>query len=37
MNPLVVFFGAFIIGCLFVIMGAAGGLFTAAFQVTVSS
>ena len=35
MNPLVVFFGAFIIGCLFVIMGAAGGLFTAAFQVTV--
>ncbi len=35
MNPLVVFIGAFIIGCLFVIMGAAGGLFTAAFQVTV--
>jgi len=35
MNPLVVFLGAFIIGCLFVIMGAAGGLFTAAFQVTV--
>lgn len=35
MNPLVVFFGAFIIGVLFVIMGAAGGLFTAAFQVTV--
>lgn len=35
MNPLVVFVGAFIIGCLFVIMGAAGGLFTAAFQVTV--
>ncbi len=34
MNPLVVFLGAFIIGCLFVIMGAAGGLFTAAFQVT---
>ena len=32
MNPLVVFLGAFIIGCLFVIMGAAGGLFTAAFQ-----
>ena len=35
MNPLVVFFGAFIIGVLFVIMGAAGGLFTAAFQITV--
>ncbi|PIE69725.1 MAG: hypothetical protein CSA21_00790 [Deltaproteobacteria bacterium] len=35
MNPLVVFGGAFIIGCLFVIMGAAGGLFTAAFQITV--
>jgi len=35
MNPLVVFVGAFIIGVLFVIMGAAGGLFTAAFQVTV--
>lgn len=35
MNPLVVFIGAFIIGVLFVIMGAAGGLFTAAFQVTV--
>jgi uncharacterized membrane protein YfcA len=35
MNPLVVFVGAFIIGCLFVIMGAAGGLFTAAFQVTI--
>ena len=35
MNPLVVLFGAFIIGCLFVIMGAAGGLFTAAFQITV--
>lgn len=35
MNPLVVFLGAFVIGCLFVIMGAAGGLFTAAFQVTV--
>jgi uncharacterized membrane protein YfcA len=34
MNPLVVFFGAFIIGVLFVIMGAAGGLFTAAFQIT---
>ncbi len=35
MNPLVVFGGAFIIGVLFVIMGAAGGLFTAAFQITV--
>ncbi|MBM9613557.1 sulfite exporter TauE/SafE family protein [Desulfobulbus rhabdoformis] len=35
MNPLVVFGGAFIIGMLFVIMGAAGGLFTAAFQITV--
>lgn len=35
MNPLVVFIGAFLIGVLFVIMGAAGGLFTAAFQVTV--
>ncbi|MBM9518936.1 sulfite exporter TauE/SafE family protein [Desulforhopalus vacuolatus] len=34
MNPLVIFFGAFIIGILFVIMGAAGGLFTAAFQIT---
>ncbi|MCK9175326.1 MAG: sulfite exporter TauE/SafE family protein [Desulforhopalus sp.] len=34
MNPLVVFLGAFIIGILFVIMGAAGGLFTAAFQIT---
>lgn len=35
MNPMVVFIGAFIIGVLFVIMGAAGGLFTAAFQITV--
>lgn len=35
MNPLIVFGGAFIIGMLFVIMGAAGGLFTAAFQITV--
>ncbi len=35
MNPLVVVLGAFVIGCLFVIMGAAGGLFTAAFQITV--
>ncbi|MCB2180844.1 MAG: sulfite exporter TauE/SafE family protein [Desulfobulbaceae bacterium] len=35
MNPLVVFGGAFIIGVLFVIMGAAGGLFTAAFQITI--
>jgi hypothetical protein len=35
LNPLIVFGGAFIIGMLFVIMGAAGGLFTAAFQITV--
>lgn len=35
MNPLWVFLGAFIIGVLFVIMGAAGGLFTAAYQITV--
>ncbi len=35
MNPLIVFIGAFIIGVLFVIMGAAGGLFTAAYQITV--
>lgn len=35
MNPLIVFGGAFVIGILFVIMGAAGGLFTAAFQITV--
>ncbi len=35
MNPLVVVFGAFVIGILFVIMGAAGGLFTAAFQITI--
>ncbi len=35
MSPLVVFGGAFIIGVLFVIMGAAGGLFTAAYQITV--
>ncbi len=35
MNPLIVFGGAFVIGVLFVIMGAAGGLFTAAFQITV--
>ncbi len=34
MNPLVVFIGAIIIGCMFVIVGAAGGLFTAAFQIT---
>ncbi len=34
MNPLIVVFGSFIIGVLFVIMGAAGGLFTAAFQIT---
>ncbi len=35
MNPLIVLLGAFIIGVLFVIMGAAGGLFTAAYQITV--
>jgi hypothetical protein len=35
MNPLVVFIGAFLIGTMFVIVGAAGGLFTAAFQITV--
>ena len=35
MNPLIVFGGAFVIGILFVIMGAAGGLFTAAYQITV--
>ena len=35
MNPLVVLGGALVIGCLFVIMGAAGGLFTAAYQITV--
>ncbi|BCS97001.1 hypothetical protein DSLASN_26330 [Desulfoluna limicola] len=35
MNPLVVFLGALVIGCMFVIVGAAGGLFTAAFQITV--
>jgi uncharacterized protein len=35
MNPIIVFGGAFVIGVLFVIMGAAGGLFTAAFQITV--
>ncbi len=34
-NPLIVFFGALLIGILFVVMGAAGGLFTAAFQITV--
>jgi len=34
-NPLVVVAGAFLIGILFVVMGAAGGLFTAAFQITV--
>jgi uncharacterized membrane protein YfcA len=34
-NPLVVIFGSFIIGVLFVVMGAAGGLFTAAFQITI--
>jgi len=34
-NPLVVVLGSFIIGVLFVIMGAAGGLFTAAFQITI--
>lgn len=35
MNPIIVFVGAFLIGCMFVIVGAAGGLFTAAFQITV--
>jgi len=35
MNPFVVFFGALLIGIMFVIMGAAGGLFTAAFQIIV--
>jgi len=35
MNPLIVFLGAFLIGCMFVIVGAAGGLFTAAFQITI--
>ncbi len=35
MNPLVVFFGAFIIGVFFVVMGAAGGLFTVTFQLTI--
>lgn len=35
MSPFMVFGGAFVIGVLFVIMGAAGGLFTAAFQITV--
>lgn len=35
MNPIVVFLGAFLIGTMFVIVGAAGGLFTAAFQITV--
>lgn len=34
-NPLVVFIGSFLIGCMFVIVGAAGGLFTAAFQISV--
>ena len=34
-NPLIVILGSFIIGVLFVIMGAAGGLFTAAFQITI--
>jgi uncharacterized membrane protein YfcA len=35
MNPLVVFLGALLIGIMFVIVGAAGGLFTAAFQIVV--
>lgn len=35
MNPLIVFGGAFLIGTMFVIIGAAGGLFTAAFQITI--
>lgn len=33
-NPILVIAGSFVIGVLFVIMGAAGGLFTAAFQIT---
>ncbi len=35
MNPLVVFLGSLLIGIMFVIVGAAGGLFTAAFQIIV--
>ena len=35
MNPLIVLIGSFLIGCMFVIVGAAGGLFTAAFQITI--
>jgi hypothetical protein len=35
MNPIAVFTGAFLIGVMFVIVGAAGGLFTAAFQITI--
>lgn len=35
MNPIVVFIGSFLIGMMFVIVGAAGGLFTAAFQITI--
>jgi len=35
MNPLIVLTGTFLIGCMFVIVGAAGGLFTAAFQITI--
>ncbi len=35
MNPIVVFLGSLLIGILFVIVGAAGGLFTAAFQIIV--
>lgn len=35
MNPLIIFAGTFLIGMMFVIVGAAGGLFTAAFQITI--
>ncbi len=35
MNPIVVFLGSLLIGIMFVIVGAAGGLFTAAFQIIV--
>lgn len=34
MNPLLVGFGTFFIGILFVVVGAAGGLFTVAFQLS---
>lgn len=35
MMPVVVFLGTFLIGIMFAIVGAAGGLFTAAFQIVV--